>query len=254
MASAHHDSPSPIHGLELMAYMGHGKGPCPYIPGQESNLLFIDGDLTGDFYRDLLDKGYRRLGRRLYRPDCPTCNECKVIRVPTGTFHRNKEQRRVWNRGKRTFTVALGRPFYTPEKAGLYRRYLRWQHGTLEGSTEETDFESFFVDTCLGDSTLEMRLTRDGDLVGVGILDVLPDALSSVYFYFDPSVARFSPGTYSALVEIDLAIEWGLDYYYLGYYIADCRTMNYKTRFRPCQLKGTDDDAWTVIDVSSSVC
>ena len=125
MASAHHDKSPASHGLELMAYMGHGTGPCPYIPGQESSLLFIDGDLTGEFYRELLDMGYRRVGTRMYRTDCPNCDECKVIRVPTATFRKSKEQRRVWNRGRRTFDVALGKPCYTSEKAGLLEPTVR---------------------------------------------------------------------------------------------------------------------------------
>ena len=70
-----------------------------------------------------------------------------------------------------------------------------------------------------------------GKLVGVGILDVTPNALSSVYFYWDPDYARFSLGTYSALVELDLCEEWGKEFYYLGYLVAGSATMSYKADF-----------------------
>lgn len=239
-----------VNGLELLAYMGHSQGPCPYLEGQDSSLLFVDGDLTGEFYRDLLDKGYRRIGRRMYRPDCGTCAECKVIRAPVETFRRTKEQRRIWNRGRKAFTVEIARPSYSAEKAALYRRYLRWQHDTVEGAGDPCEYEGFFVETCLGNRTLELQHYYEGALTGVGIVDIAGDALSSMYFFFEPDTARFSPGTYSALYEIELAREWGLRYYYIGYYIAGCSSMNYKTRFRPCEVKGPDDRAWVVYEES----
>ena len=37
--------------------------------------------------------------------------------------------------------------------------------------------------------------------------------------------------------DIHVARQWGKDYYYLGYYIAECDTMNYKTRFKPYEIK-----------------
>lgn len=240
--------PTEVHGLELMAYLGHGQGPCPYLPGRQSSLLFVDGHLTGSIYRDLLDKGYRRTGRRMYRPDCNGCNECKVIRVALAAFRKNKEQRRVWNRGQRLFEHRLVRPSYSKEKAQLYRRYLRYQHRSLEAPLDRDEYESFFVDSCLGKRTVEVQLLREGELVGVGILDVLRDAVSSMYFYFDPEIARFSPGTYSALLEMDIANEWGMPYYYLGYFIGGCAAMNYKARFRPCEIKAPDDEEWLRVE------
>ena len=38
-----------------------------------------------------------------------------------------------------------------------------------------------------------------GKLIAVGVLDVLPQALSSVYFFYDPEYSFLSLGTYSAV-------------------------------------------------------
>ena len=55
-----------------------------------------------------------------------------------------------------------------------------------------------------------------------------------------PELARRGLGSFSVLTEIAWALETGRRYHYLGYWIADCRKMAYKTRFRPCELLGTD--------------
>ena len=60
------------------------------------------------------------------------------------------------------------------------------------------------------------------------VLDAERVALSTVYFYFDPAESKRSLGVYSALQEIAYARGAGLTHYYLGYYISDCRKMEYK--------------------------
>jgi arginine-tRNA-protein transferase len=55
--------------------------------------------------------------------------------------------------------------------------------------------------------------------------------------YFDPEFARRSLGTYSLLWECKHALDCGLQYYYLGYYVADCPKMSYKAAFRPAEMR-----------------
>ena len=38
------------------------------------------------------------------------------------------------------------------------------------------------------------------------------------------------------MVEMQYAARMGLQYYYLGYWVQKCESMNYKSRFRPCQV------------------
>ncbi len=229
--------------IETLFHIGDIVDPCPYLPDKVSTLRFGDGFAAAPFYRLLLDSGYRRSGGYVYRPVCAACNECKVIRVPVAAFRKSKSQRHVWNRGQRVFEASIWPPACTAEKLEVYRRYLEFQHGKADDAAPDR-YAAFLVDTCLGGRTIELQLRAQGRLAGVGILDRVGDALSSVYFYFDPDFARLSPGTYSALCEIDLARRWGLAYYYLGYYIRECRQMNYKIRFRPCEIKAPDDAGW----------
>ncbi|MCC6153242.1 MAG: arginyltransferase [Candidatus Hydrogenedentes bacterium] len=235
-------------GLVEMAYLGHGRCACPYLPGREMRLLYLDGIWVEHIYDKLLDAGFRRSGTHVYRPDCLGCNECKVLRVPIDTFRKTKEQRRVWNQGIKVFNTRVAPVEYSDEKLDLQRRYLAHQHDQPDYELPDEDsYRRFLVDSCLGGRTRELQLWKDGQLVGLGVIDELPDALSTVNFFYDPSVAKWSPGTFSALAEIELARQWGKSYYYLGYYIAACKTMNYKSRFKPNQIKDCNA-AWDAVD------
>lgn len=228
-----------IENIERQWYLARHNLLCPYFKDRPASLLFLRGDNVGQMYRHLLDEGYRRSGEHLYRPDCAGCRECQVYRVPVDGFHMRKSQRRIFRAGKERFQHTLVRPELTEEKLELYRKYLEGQHGDPEQAFMLDDFSymEFFVRTFLGDRTRELQL-RDGDrLIGVGICDLVMDAWSSVYFYFDPEYSSFSPGHYSMLLEIELAREMGHDYYYPGFLIHGIPAMEYKNKLRPGQIK-----------------
>jgi arginine-tRNA-protein transferase len=230
--------------LESVIHLGDVTDPCPYLPGQEATFRFGNGHLASGHYEQLLDWGYRRNGTYVYRPVCSACQECWVLRVPVATFKMTKSQRRVWNKGLRSFSTSVGSCHFSDEKAKVYERYLAFQHEGEEGPVTEARYRPFLVDSCLRHETMEIQYRVDGQLAGVGVIDRLRRALSTVYFYFDPDFAPLSPGTWSALFEIQLARAWHLDYYYMGYFIPGCGAMNYKARFQPCELKQPDTPGW----------
>ncbi len=236
-----------VAALEELVHLADLPEECPYLSDRVSTLRFADGRLGAVVYRVLLEHGYRRNGNLLYRPVCRGCNACKIIRVPVGEFRRSKEQRRVWNRGKDLFEARICQPGFTVAKARLYARYLASQHDERPNKSDETmerQYRDFLVSSCVGGHTIEMQVYAGEELAGVSIMDRLGDALSAVYFYFAPEFSRYSPGTWSILREIEFAREWGLRYYYLGHYIEACPSMNYKARFRPCEIKAPDDTEW----------
>lgn len=88
---------------------------------------------------------------------------------------------------------------------------------------------------------MEWRL--DGTLIAVGVLDILPTSVSSVYLFYDPDYAELQLGTVSALREIVLVRQLQrkrnmdrIRYYNMGLYIHECPKMRYKARFGPAQL------------------
>ncbi|HEX72619.1 MAG TPA: arginyltransferase [Candidatus Hydrogenedentes bacterium] len=233
--------------LEAWMHLADVPEPCPYLPDRVATLRFVDGFAAAPMYRLLLDRGYRRSGCYAYRPVCQGCDECQSLRVPVETFRMSKEQRRIWNRGRRIFEASIAAPSFSEEKLDIYRRYLQFQHNDHERKVDEPRYREFLVDSCLGGRTMEIQFRVGERLACVGIADRLDDALSTVYCFFDPNFARWSPGTYSALYEIDLARRWGLRYYYMGFYIRDCDSMNYKIRYLPCELKRPDETQWRAV-------
>jgi arginine-tRNA-protein transferase len=73
----------------------------------------------------------------------------------------------------------------------------------------------------------------DGKLMAVGVVDLLPTGISSVYAFYDPSQHVCAFGKIMSLREIDYAFP---KYYYLGYYIESCPKMRYKAEYHPSEL------------------
>jgi arginyl-tRNA--protein-N-Asp/Glu arginylyltransferase len=211
--------------------------PCAYLPGRTAeNIYGLLSHLDARFHQHLMDTGFRRSGNIVYRPACEGCRECTPIRVPVADFIPSRSQRRA-QRKNTDVTVTVAPPMLTDEKHALYARYLRAMHDGAMGDTRE-ELNAFLYQSCT--DTLEMTYRADGRLLAVGIVDVTPKCLSSVYFFFDPDECRRSLGVFGALEEIAECRRRGLPYWYIGYYVAGCRRMNYKAQYRPCEVLGPD--------------
>lgn len=214
--------------------------PCPYLAGRDSRLVALRPNrLTPRLYGLFLDLNFRRLQDLVYRPQCDGCRECRQLRVDTRRFRPTRSQRRCWNRNADVL-AELGRPVPTDEKHALYVRYLDARHdGAMSGSWEE--FAEFLH--AAPEMTQEVAFRVAGRLVGAGIFDVARDALSAVYFYFDPELAARSPGTLNVLWLVEEARRRSCPWLYLGYYVAGSPRMAYKAGFHPHELLG-DDGRW----------
>lgn len=218
--------------FQLPLYRGDPH-PCSYLPGRTAQSVYaFPQRLAGVSYEQLMNDGFRRSGRLVYRPTCQGCRECVPIRVPVAEFRPSRSQRKAWNRNQ-DVELELGEPECTDEKWEVYVAYLRQQHDK-QMSGEREEFENFLYTTCT--DTIEMVYRVEGRFVGAGILDVAPQCLSSVYFYFDPTEARRSLGVFSALCEIEACRRLNLPWWYIGFFIRDCEQMNYKANYRPYEL------------------
>ncbi len=192
-----------------------------------------------------MDANFRRSGEIFYQPVCPGCRECVQMRVPTEGFAPSKSQRRTWRRNS-DLRITFGPPVCTDEKFAVYRRYASARHGPRE--EDRRSFEMFLYESPVQTIEGEYRDPR-GKLLGVGICDFSRTSFSSVYFYFDPDESWRGLGTYSALVEIETARRAGIPWYYLGYWVANSKSMDYKRRFKPYELLGPDG-VWRSPDAS----
>jgi arginine-tRNA-protein transferase len=211
--------------------------PCSYFPARAArSQAFYAGDLLPEQYQELMDAGFRRSGRVVYQPTCAGCRDCISIRVPVATFAPGKSQRRCWRRNQ-DLVVSIEPAVANVEAFDLYTRYLRDWHGDANANGNDREsFESFLYDSPVQTIQMQYRAAADHRLLAVGICDVCDRSISSVYFFHDPAEHRRGLGTFGALMEIDLARRMNVLYYYLGYWIHGCATMEYKASFRPHEL------------------
>lgn len=182
-------------------------------------------------YRELMDLRFRRSGNHVYMPMCEGCSACQPIRLEIAGFRPREDQRRCWARNA-DLTVTFAARGFDDERAALYRRYQAEVHGKESGDEPNP----FLVDDGgIPGGELHAR-DAQGTLLAVSVIDVVGDALSSVYCYYDPAQRRRGLGTYMALAEIAHARSSGRTWLYLGFYVAGCAKMEYKKRFGPAEL------------------
>ncbi|WP_285274957.1 arginyltransferase [Halopseudomonas bauzanensis] len=210
--------------------------PCSYLPEEQAVTLFLDPQqpIQSDTYSQLSELGFRRSGEHLYRPHCAQCRACVPARIPAADFVPNKQQLRIHKRN-RDLQVTTRRPVMNEEIYQLYSRYIIARHsdGDMFPPSRE-QFQSFLVSEDAFCEFNEFRL--DGRLLAVAVTDRLNNGLSAVYTFFDPDESRRSLGRYAILWQIEQARRSGLPAVYLGYWIRNCRKMNYKTEYRPLEM------------------
>ena len=226
----------PPPGVRLVTLPEH---PCPYLPNRDAqNRAFLASVLDPGIYHQLMDAGFRRSGQLVYQPICRTCRACTPIRVPTARFTPSKSQRRCWRRNQ-DLIVGVDPPSPTEEKFEIYQRYVTQRHRPDADAADRDSFCQFLYNSPVQSLEFTYR-DRCGRLLAVGLCDVSPKFLSSVYFYFDPDDSRRGLGTFGALYEINFARRNRIPHYYLGYWVGGCATMEYKAQFRPNELLGPD--------------
>ncbi|XP_071987140.1 arginyl-tRNA--protein transferase 1 isoform X5 [Engystomops pustulosus] len=148
--------------------------------------------------------------------------------------------------------------------AALYAKYQMCVHKDLPYECGPEEFTRFLCDSPLemetrqdgissGYGSFHQQYWLDGKLIAVGVIDILPYCVSSVYLYYDPDYSFLSLGVYSALREITFTRELqkkaaDLCYYYMGFYIHTCPKMRYKGQYKPSQLLCPESYTWVPIE------
>jgi arginine-tRNA-protein transferase len=230
------------HSRDTPQFYLTAPSPCPYLPGHEERKVFthLVGERAGDLNDVLTHGGFRRSQSIAYRPACEACKACVSVRVLAREFQPSRGQRRVRQRNADIISeMRTAAP--TSEQYSVFRAYLdsRHQDGGMADMTV-LDYAMMVEDSHVETKLVEYRQrtdgvtqARSGPLLAVALTDLLGDGLSMVYSFYDPDHDARSLGTFMILDHIARARAMGLDYVYLGYWIAGSRKMDYKRRFLP---------------------
>ncbi|XP_073402698.1 arginyl-tRNA--protein transferase 1 isoform X1 [Dendrobates tinctorius] len=150
------------------------------------------------------------------------------------------------------------------ESYQVYKRYQMTIHQDPPDKPTVSQFTRFLCDSPLeletrpdgvscGYGSFHQQYWLDGKIIAVGVIDILPYCVSSVYLYYDPDYSFLSLGVYSALREIAFTRELqkkasDLCYYYMGFYIHTCPKMRYKGQYKPSQLLCPESYSWVPIE------
>ncbi|XP_058154239.1 arginyl-tRNA--protein transferase 1 isoform X6 [Dasypus novemcinctus] len=150
------------------------------------------------------------------------------------------------------------------ESYQIYRRYQMVIHKDPPDKPTVSQFTRFLCSSPLeaenppngpdyGYGSFHQQYWLDGKIIAVGVIDILPYCVSSVYLYYDPDYSYLSLGVYSALREIAFTRQLHektaqLSYYYMGFYIHSCSKMKYKGQYRPSDLLCPETYVWVPIE------
>ncbi|XP_042192675.1 arginyl-tRNA--protein transferase 1 isoform X1 [Callorhinchus milii] len=149
------------------------------------------------------------------------------------------------------------------QSATLYAKYQMVVHHDSPDECSESEFTRFLCQSPLkaeklpdgpdsGYGSFHQQYWLDGKIIAVGVIDILPSCVSSVYLYYDPDYSFLSLGVYSALREIAFTTQLqktatNLRYYYMGFYIHSCPKMKYKGQYHPSDLLCPETYVWVPI-------
>ncbi len=230
--------------------------PCPYLPGQWERKVFTH--LVGERaikLNDLLTHGgFRRSQTIAYRPACELCRACVSVRILAADLVWSKSFRRVL-RENQDLVGQLRPATPTSEQYSTFRAYLDERHAS-GGMADMSvlDYAMMVEDSHVKTRLIEYR-RRDprfpedrGDIMAVSLTDILSDGLSMVYSFYEPAEESRSLGTFMILDHVRRAVEMGLPYVYLGYWVEGSRKMAYKSRFLPQERLGPR--GWSRVDAT----
>jgi arginyl-tRNA--protein-N-Asp/Glu arginylyltransferase len=226
--------------MKLLERIVENPHPCAYLPIERARLeVRVMLDVTPPEMESLLEHGWRRFGPAYFRPACASCAECVSLRVVAKHFASSKGQRRA-ARASAQLRRVVGTPRIDSERLALYAKWHQmrerargWQPNAQTRDRYALEFA--FPHACARESALYDDAAR-GQLVGVGLFDETPSALSAAFFFYDPDYAHMSLGTANVVSLLSDARASGREHVYLGFRVAQCASLRYKAAFRPHEL------------------
>ena len=231
----------------LQSSLGSGRDIVEFST-LESKCVYLSSELMKMEYKyikhcspnlnsNLIQRGWRRFGDYYSRPNCNSCDKCQSLRIDVQRFEFSKSARKILKNNSDT-KIIIRKPSVSNEHLNLYEKYHRFMQVKKGWDYYSVNSDSYYDLYVKGFSTFgrEILYIRENKLVGVDLVDFLDDGLSAIYFYYDPDFSKFSLGNYSIYKQIEMAKHKELKWIYLGYYVKECDSLNYKINYKPHQI------------------
>ncbi|XP_032986938.1 arginyl-tRNA--protein transferase 1 isoform X3 [Rhinolophus ferrumequinum] len=259
-------SGEPSHSVEVHTVPKPGKGadlskpPCrkaKEIRKERKRLKLMQQNPAGEL------EGFQAHREPLFPPKAKS-NQPKSLEdlifesLPENASHKLEV---------RLVPVSFEDPEFKSSFSQSFSLYVKYQMAIHQDPPDEcgkTEFTRFLCSSPLeaenppngpdcGYGSFHQQYWLDGKIIAVGVIDILPHCVSSVYFYYDPDYSFLSLGVYSALREITFTRQLHektpqLSYYYMGFYIHSCPKMKYKGHYRPSDLLCPETYVWVPIE------
>ena len=224
---------------------------CSYIKEKQQTAHYkILSECSSAYCTTLTQRGWRRFGRMFFRPICSDCDECKSIKIDVKNYAFSKSARRIIRKNSELTTV-LQHPTITEEHIELFNKYHQYMHEKKGWDNNQTDAKNYYLSFVNGHEEFgyEVLYFDKEKLIGVDLIDILDNGVSSIYFYYDPDYSHLSLVKYSLYKQILFAKSNHYDWIYLGYYVKECQSLSYKDQFKPYltlthRPEETEKDIW----------
>ena len=233
---------------------GSSYGLCSNceVDGTSEELVIRTHGLTPHQYQGLIDSGWYRRGgvkmfrlRQNHRAQC--CDWETRVLVQAFDYRLRKSYSKVLRRiPTDRLTVESLPTHFSRDAFELYNEYHFKKHDKPIKS--EYSYAEHAVNSPISNYTVNgieygtyHQLYRlDGRLVAVGVIDIVPKGIVSVYMWYslEKEVSKYSLGVYSALKEIEFVRELSkknpeMKYYYLQGWNENNKKLAYKANYSP---------------------
>ena len=214
------------------------EGQCPYFDNKKACTKYrYVSECSTETCEKSIENGWRRFGKLFFMPMCQDCTACKSVRIVVADFKPSRSMRRTWQKNQ-DIKIKMTRPKLSQEHLSLYKAYHQFMHYKKAWKKERANFTDYFNAFINGYHNFgyEFSYYLEEKLVAVALFDLTGQSLSAVYCYYDPNLRHRGLGTFSILNQVFYAKSQNIPFVYLGYWIKDNLSLNYKANFSPLEV------------------
>ena len=184
---------------------------------------------------ELSKNGFRRSYDHMYIPNCENCRECISSRINIDKFFYSKSVKRNLKMNSDLYLVEDSKNI-EKQRYSLFKEYckIRHQDGQMRFMSFN-EFNNFFHGNYNSNKIVDL-INKEKKLVGSILLDILNDGLSAVYSFYNPKLKNRGLGKNLILRSLEVLQKNKKKFLYLGYWIKNSKSMNYKTSFKGIEL------------------